>query len=193
MSAHVYYTKWACLGIRKRTPTKPGSSLDRASMLLLVPNWLSSRISKWEGTAGRLNCNQIFTCSNRSRCPSRDQSRRPQASLGCDKWLSLPSLLQHKKKALWTLLKDRNFLNCYKCLLLMKCLWPQNTHTHTQKSEKLVELRIFVQTASILKRRPTWPFTITGLCDILSLNVPTQHHAEQIWCIVSLHSPHAGI
>jgi len=67
-------------------------------MLLLVPNQAQESLC---GNALEVDFTAIrlFTCSNRSWCPSHNQSLLPQASEGCDKWLCLPSLLQHKNKA----------------------------------------------------------------------------------------------
>lgn len=134
MSVRVYFAKWACLDNRKSAPTilRLETPLTK-HLLLLVPNWLSSGISMWECTAGRLNCNQIFTCSNRSICPSQNQLLLPQASLGCDKWLSLPSLLQHKKSEhcehhWWT---ETSLIVTNACFL--RNTYGPKSHTHPQK------------------------------------------------------------
>lgn len=137
--------------------------LPSQSIYVTTRTKLSSGISTWECTAGRLNCNQISTCSNRSRCPSRNQSLLPQACLGCDKWLSMLSLLQHKKKdhcehRWWT---ETSQIVTNACL---RNAYSPKSHTHTQnKCEKLTELRIFVQTdfwtqeAACMAFHKKWP------------------------------------
>lgn len=87
-------------------------------------------------------------------------------------WVCL-ACFSARKRSVYT--ADGQKLNCNKCLLLKKHLWPKIIHTFKKKkkcSETLTELRSWSKQTSRLQRTAL-SFTKNGLCGILGLKVRT--------------------